>query len=282
MRRLLLAALLLAVALPLLSSVMLIDADEVAIIYRFGAVRRAASSGLSLRLPRPIESDERVRVTEVRRVDTGRQVLLTGDTNLVEIAAVAQYTVSDPVAFVVAVDAPEALIDATVRSAVVSAVSQMEVDALLTTDRALLQRQVLTASQATLDRIGLGVQLEAVELSALEPPDPVVAAFNDVSSARGDGETMVLAAQSYASRQLPDVRGQAARLKEEARADAADIRARARADTTRFAALLPTWRRTPEALRRSLVGEAAGRVRAEIIVAPAGAEVVVEPSIQED
>ncbi|MEO2034313.1 MAG: ComEC/Rec2 family competence protein, partial [Planctomycetaceae bacterium] len=47
------------------SGVMLVDADEIAVIYRFGAISRTADAGLSLRLPAPIEHDERVRVTEV-------------------------------------------------------------------------------------------------------------------------------------------------------------------------------------------------------------------------
>ncbi len=265
-----------ALAATAWSSVMLVDADEVAVVYRLGAVSRTAAAGLSLRLPAPIERDERVPVTEVRRVEPGQRILLTGDTNLVKVDLVAQYTVSDPVAFSVNLADPEAVIADILRGETAAQVSGMEVDALLTTGRGALQQQIKTATQARLDALSVGVALDAVELRALEPPDPVVAAFNDVSSARGDRDTMILAAQSYASRHIPDVRGQAARLSEEARADAADTLAGARSDVERFAALQGAWRDNPDALRRTLVQEAAAKVSAEVRLVRAGDEVVLE------
>lgn len=276
MKRLLGLGIVAGLLLSAWSSVMLVDADEVAVVYRLGAVSRTASAGLSLRLPAPIEHDERVHVTEVRRVEPGQRILLTGDTNLVVVDLVAQYTVSDPVAFSVNLIDPEAAIADALRGETAAQVSGMEVDVLLTTGRGALQQQIKSATQARLDALGVGVALDAVELRSLEPPDAVVAAFNDVSSARGDRDTMILAAQSYASRHIPDVRGQAAQLSEEARADAADVVAEARADVERFDGLVGEWRRAPEALRQVLVAEVAGGVEAEVRVVRSGDEVIVE------
>ena len=276
MRRLLVAGGVLALLAAAWSSVMLVDADEVAVVYRLGAVTRTAASGLSLRLPAPIEHDERVQVTEVRRVEPGLTILLTGDTNLVEIDLVAQYTITDPVAFTVNLTDPEQLITDALRGQTAAAVSRMEVDALLTTGRSALQQQVKEGTQAQLDRLGVGVGLDAVELHALEPPDAVVAAFNDVSSARGDQDTMILAAQSYASRHIPDVRGQAAQMGEEARAGAAALLSTARSDVARFEALLPAWRSDPEALRRTLRQETAAAITADVRIARPGDDIILE------
>ncbi len=258
------------------SSVMLVDADEVAVVYRLGAVSRTASAGLSLRLPAPIERDERVQVTEVRRVEPGQRILLTGDTNLVVVDLVAQYTVSDPVAFSINLIDPEAVIADALRGETAAQVSGMKVDVLLTTGRGALQQQIKAATQSRLDALAVGAALDAVELRALEPPDAVVAAFNDVSSARGDRDTMILAAQSYASRHIPDVRGQAAQLSEGARAEAADMVAEARADVKRFEVLVTEWQRAPEALRSGLVAEAAASVEAEVRMVRSGDEVLLE------
>ncbi len=258
------------------SSVMLVDADEVAVVYRLGAVSRTASAGLSLRLPAPIERDERVQVTEVRRVEPGQRILLTGDTNLVVVDLVAQYTVSDPVAFSINLIDPEAVIADALRGETAAQVSGMKVDVLLTTGRGALQQQIKAATQSRLDALAVGAALDAVELRALEPPDAVVAAFNDVSSARGDRDTMILAAQSYASRHIPDVRGQAAQLSEGARAEAADMVAEARADVKRFEGLVTEWQRAPEALRSGLVAEAAASVEAEVRMVRSGDEVLLE------
>ncbi|MDG1481342.1 MAG: FtsH protease activity modulator HflK [Myxococcota bacterium] len=276
MRRLLGLGGVIGLLLAAWSSVMLVDADEVAVVYRLGAVSRTASAGLSLRLPAPIERDERVQVTEVRRVEPGQRILLTGDTNLVVVDLVAQYTVSDPVAFSINLIDPEAVIADALRGETAAQVSGMKVDVLLTTGRGALQQQIKTATQSQLDALAVGAALDAVELRALEPPDAVVAAFNDVSSARGDRDTMILAAQSYASRHIPDVRGQAAQLSEGARAEAADMVAEARADVKRFDGLVKEWRRAPEALRRGLVAEAAGEIEAEVRMVRSGDEVILE------
>ena len=189
---------------------------------------------------------------------------------------VAQYTVSDPVAFSINLIDPEAVIADALRGETAAQVSGMKVDVLLTTGRGALQQQIKTATQSQLDALAVGAALDAVELRALEPPDAVVAAFNDVSSARGDRDTMILAAQSYASRHIPDVRGQAAQLSEGARAEAADMVAEARADVKRFDGLVKEWRRAPEALRRGLVAEAAGEIEAEVRMVRSGDEVILE------
>lgn len=268
MRRALLGGLGVLALLLAGSSVMVIDADEVAVVLRFGAWQRTVGSGLAFRLPWPLETDARVRVTEVRQAEPGRRVLLTGDTNLVEVDIVAQYTVADPVAFLLTTDDPEAAVAATVGAQLAAAVSAMEVDVLLTTGRTTLEQQVQQTAQAPLRAIG--VRIDAVELRALQPPDPVVAAFNDVNSARGDRDTMVLSAQSYASQHLPAVRGQVAQLTEEARTHAAERIAGARADVARFEALLPSWREAPDAVRRTLIEEAAAKVSPTVRVTAQG------------
>ena len=275
MRNALLTLTALLLAAMTASAVMVVNADEVAVVMRLGAVQRTVSSGLAFRLPWPIEDDERVQVTEVRRAEPGQSVLLTGDTNLVSVDIVAQYTVSDPVWFVTASDDPDALVSAVLGAWLVAEVSAMDVDVLLTTGRAALEQQMLAATQHSLDALQIGVRLEAVELRALEPPDAVVAAFNDVSSARGDRDTMVLSAQTYASQKIPEVRGETAQMLEVARTDAAEQAARTRADIARFEALLPTWSDTPDALRQQLQHETGKDIHAAIQLLPPGGRVVV-------
>jgi len=259
------------------SGLMVVDTGERALVYRFGALTRAEGAGLHLRLPWPVERDERLNVTEVRRVESAQTRLLTADTNLVQLALAVQYTVGDPVAWTLQAAEPEAVIAALVQSAAEAGVASMPVDELLTTGRADLERQVLEAGQAAVDALRLGVRLVAVDVRELVPPGPVVDAFNDVSSARGDRETLALSAEAYASKLLPDVRGQAARDTEQARADAARSLARAQAETARFAELLPAWRRDAEGTRVDLHARALAAVQDAVAlqVVPAGAEIVL-------
>ncbi len=256
------------------SGVMFVDSDEVAVVYRLGAVDRSVASGLGLRLPWPLETDERVEVSTVRRALIDERRLLTGDTNLVDVALVAQYSVSDPVAFSVALSDPDGVVVDSVMAAVTEIVATVEVDTLLTTGRGALEQGVRAAAQARLDALHAGVALASVEVAKLAPPPAVVDAFNDVSSARGDRETLALSAEGYASEVVPEARGTAARWVEEATGSASQVTARAQSDSTRFLELAG---QDDPSLRWELWKKAAAEVgrSADVRVARAGTQLVL-------
>ncbi len=261
----------------LASGVTMVDTGEKALIYRFGAITRVDGAGLHLRLPWPIESDERLNVTEVRRVELPASRLLTADTNLVQLSLVVQYTVSDPSAWVLASAEPQEVIAGLVQSEAMVGAAGMTVDTLLTTGRADLERQVIQACQQLIDDEQLGVRLVAVDVRELVPPGPVVDAFNDVSSARGDRETLALSAEAYASKLLPDVRGDGAEASEQARSGAAQRIAQAKAEVARFEQLHDAWRTDRAALRVELHAQALEAVapHLEVVTAPSGAEITL-------
>ena len=267
----------LATLLLAAESVMFVDSDEVAVVFRFGAVACVGAAGLGLRLPRPIESDTRVGVTEVQRLSLDRRRIITGDTNLVDVSLVAQFTVADPVAWLVALRNPDTVVKSEVDAAASSVIATMGVDELLTTARARLQQRIADDAQARLDVMGTGVRLVAVDVRELVPPPAVVDAFNDVSSARGDQQTLALAADAYASEVIPDARGKAARQVEGARATAAEQVARARQDVHRFDVLAEEHAHAPAALEQALHARTVQTVgkKARVVVAPAGTGVVL-------
>ncbi len=273
-------AALLLVGLWLGSGIMVVDTGQKALVYRFGAVDRVQGAGLHARLPWPVESDDRINVTEVRRVEPGPRRMLTSDTNLVLLSLAVQYTVADPVAFTLRVEDPERAIAAMVLGAATAGAASMDVDDLLTTGRGGLERQILSAGQRAVDSAGLGARLVAVDVRELAPPGPVVDAFNDVSSARGDRETLALSAEAYSSKLLPDMRGQAAEMKESARAAAAVRLATVRAETARFQQLRAVWRRDREGTRVELHAELLAEVapQLELLVVPTGTEIVLPPN----
>ncbi len=259
-------------SLWMLEGVMAIDQGEAAVVFRFGAPARTASAGLHLRAPWPIETHTVVRMAEVRRVETGAQRMLTGDTNLVDLALVVQYTVGDPLAHELSLRAPSAVVIAEVIAAATAVVSTMDVDRLLTTGRAELQQRVVTLSQERLDALRSGLRLDDVEVAELGPPPAVVDAFNDVSSARGDRETLALGAEAYASTVVPDARGAAAQKIEAARADASRRVAGATAEVERFSLLSEAAHGGAAAVRAALIAQTAARVgeQAHVIVARPG------------
>lgn len=260
---------------------MFVDSDEVAVIFRLGEVQRTQAAGLGSRLPRPFERDTRVSVTEVQRLSLDRRRILTGDTNLVDVSLVAQYTVADPVAWLLGVADPETLVRQEVDAAASAVIATMGVDALLTTARAQLQQRIQGEAQARLDAMGAGVRLAAVDVRELVPPPAVVDAFNDVSSAKGDQQTLALAADAYASDVIPDARGRAAQQVESAKGHAAEQVDRARQDVFRFEVLAEEHGKAPAALELSLHAEAVERIGevATIRGVPAGTGVILDSAI---
>ncbi len=246
--------------LLLASSVVTVDSGNTAVVSRFGAVDRVMGPGLNLRAPWPIETHQIVAVSEVRRVEPGRQRMLTGDTNLVDIDLVIQYSVSEPVQYVLGLTAPEETLSGIVISATADVVSTMGVDILLTTGRTELQQRVGLASQEALDAWGAGVRVAAIEVRELSPPPVVVDAFNEVSSARGDRDTLALAAEAYVSQRLPEVRGQAGAQQSGARGSAASRAARAAGEVARFEALRAQGGGASLATRSHLWSQTAARV----------------------
>lgn len=250
----------------------MVDPGHAAVVFRFGAVERAVGPGVQVRMAWPVERHEVVAVGEPRRVESEPVRMLTGDTNLVDLQLVAQYSVTDPETFLLGAEDPEQVVLAAVLSTATRVVSTVDVDSLLTTGRATLQREVQAQAQALVEPHGL--RIDAVELAELSPPPAVVDAFNDVSSARGDRDTLALAAEAYASDLLPRTRGEEQRRVEAARGQAAARGAEASGDVARFEGLQPTWRTSAGAVEERLRRETWEAIEAEVVVVEPGAALV--------
>mgnify|MGYP001394329391 CR=1 FL=1 len=261
------------------SSMVFVDTGDVAVVYRFGAVDRTLDAGLGLRAPWPIEQHEVVDVSEVRRSEPGPRRMLTGDTNLVDVDLIIQYRVADPVAFQLGMADAEETLAGVVFAVTKDRVATMGVDVLLTTGRTELQQGAAQSANELLERLSTGLRVDAVEVREITPPPDVLDAFKDVSSARGDRETLALAAEAYASKRLPQVRGSAAEEMESAKTFAADRAAQTSGDVSRFQEFLQAKRTAPRAIRAQLWLETARAVgeRVEVMPLTEGTEVRVSP-----
>ena len=266
---------LVGIVLPLEGMVTL-DPDEVAIVYRFGKIARQLQSGLHFRLPWPIESHDIVAQTELRTLPLESQRLLTGDSSLIDLTLSVQYTVSDPIAFILGSSDPAAQVAQVVQAASSRAAAGTDVDTMID-NRGLLQDRIRALSQTDLDAQGAGIRIETIDVQDLVPPAAVVDAFNDVSSAKSDRETTMIAAEAYARKTAPESRGRAEEILREADSWAAERQSRADQDVARFSQLLEQHRESPEAMRLLLENELQATVgeRARIIHASPGTSLIL-------
>jgi len=250
--------------------------NERAVVRRFGkTLPRVRQPGLHMGLPWGLDRVSRVKVLETKRVAvgitlakqaTGRRVdprsaeSLTGDRNLLLVSAIVQYRIKDPKAYIFhAADVPALVRDAA-GSALSSAVTSMNVDDVLTQQRAAIQNRVQLAEQRVLDRYGVGVTLISVSLTGVEPPKEVADAFRDVTSARGDRERKINEANGYANRLGHQGEAEAYRTRREAEAKAGGLRQQATAAAESFEKRLAQFKQNRDLAATQMILETAEAV----------------------
>ncbi len=277
-RRLLITVIALVLVGWLGQGLYMIDNGESGALLRFGAlIDEAVPPGLHYRLPLGIDRVVERRTGEVFRLEirgdwSPQLSLVSGDENLITVAAIAQYRILRLGDFLFSTDDAESVVLQTLRAELLEAASGLGVDDLLTSAKAGVQQTVQIRSQERLDAYGLGVGLVSVNLQAVEPPREAEEAFRAVLNARADAARGVSVARSGADRRLRLARGEAAKILGEAEA-AADRRLQeARGAVQRFDDLLVQARRSPELTRTDLYARTVREVlaRTRLIVLPPG------------
>lgn len=250
-----------AVALYLLSGVYTVQAGELGLVRRFGRlVATDLPPGLHYRLPWPIEEATRVPVAAVQRAEVPRSLMLTGDQNLVNIAAKVHYRVRSAPQFAFNVDQPAVLVRDAAESALRATVGLRPVDPLLTSDKANVQAEARALLQDRLDVGGAGLEVLSVQLTEASPPGDVASAFLDVASAREDRATYVNEALAYQNEIIPKARGEAVRLVRQAEGYRAEKIANATGEAGRFVSRLAEYRKAPDVTRTRLYLETVEKV----------------------
>ena len=247
-----------------------VDTDEQAVVRRFGAIAARVGPGMHYRLPWPVDQVDIVKTTSVMktgvgfRLAAGEQVvgmeLLTGDTNILNVALVLQYVIRSPADFLFRIEDPDTLIGNLAETVLTETVIGMAVDDVLTTGRLALQERVKIDTQAMLDRYQSGIQITSSNIMVITLDPSVAAAFQEVTDAMADREKSRNEARIYANNLIPKARGEAHALIREAHAYKQQRVAEAIGNTDRFLALLEEYRKAPEITRGRLYLEAMERV----------------------
>jgi HflK protein len=173
-------------------------------------------------------------------------LMLTGDENLVEVNAVAQYSIRDPAFYLFSVKEPETLIRVVAERTLRWIVARHPLDAILTDQRSQIELAWKGELSETLKPYDSGLEVLSVRLQDVHPPVEVVEAFRDVASALEEKSTRINEAESYLLEQVPLARGQArARLVSAEGYSKARIE-RSRGESARFTEREQAYRKAPE------------------------------------
>ncbi len=226
-RRLAWALVLTSVVLYLASGITVIGPGEIGLLRRFGRhVPPALGPGLHVRWPAPVEQVTKVEPDSVRLARVGPSpvpggsgpvawgavhgagrdesaLFFTGDENLVELAGVVEYRLTEGGAadLVFGVASVDASVAAAAEGAFREAAGRTPLEDILAAGRRRFESEVEARLRRRLAETGLGVAVDRVRVTDAHPPREVVPAYRDVSAAVSDAARYRNEAESYSAEQ---------------------------------------------------------------------------------
>lgn len=236
-----------------------VDAQEEAVVLRFGAISGESGAGLGWHLPWPIGSVQMVNVTKLRQVTT-QSTLLTDDHNLIDVGLTVQFRVSSARDYLFKVSDPDDTLSQAANSVLRNVVATYSVDAVLGGAQQAIASKVKQNLQQVLDGYHCGLYVTDASLSQVQPPDPVQNAFADAIKAGDDSRRMKDSAQAYAQNRLPQAHSQAAKLIADAQEYRDSVVSKARGNTARFDVMLSEYRKAPKLTRQRMYIDTIGDI----------------------
>ena len=269
-RIILVIVILLAVAMAL-TSMYTVEADEVAVVLRFGKYIDTTPPGLRFKLPLGIDQVIGVPIQRVFKEEFGfrtlragvrtqydprdysdESLLLTGDLNIADVEWVVQYQISEPRKFLFDIrDVTRSLRDLS-EAVMRTVVGDRTVTEVLTVGRIEIAAEVKQRLQELLDLYNTGLLLVNVTLQDVNPPETVKPSFNAVNEAKQEKEKLINEARTDYNESVPKAKGVARQQILEAEGYALKRVNEARGDADRFNAIRQEYQNAKAVTRRRL------------------------------
>jgi len=254
-----------------LNSYYTVQPQETAVIQRFGRYIGTAEAGLHFKIPFGIDAVSKVVTGRVLQREYGyrtlepgirsqfekrgyekESIMLTGDLNVVDVLWTVQYMINDPVKYLFKMSGVEATLDDMSESVMGRIVGNHYFDDILTVGRASIAEKCRKEIQQIMDSYQTGIQIVAVKLQDVNPPDPVKPAFNEVNEAKQEKERTVNEAQAVYNQKIPRASGEAKQTVTQAEGYATERVNRAQGETKRFLDILAEYRKASDVTRRRM------------------------------
>ncbi len=255
----------------LASGFYIVRPDEVGVVLRFGAYNRTTEPGLNYHLPDPIETVYTPKVTRVNRINIGfrteesasgvrvrgrdipsESLMLTGDENIADVNFAVFWFIKDAKAYLFNIRAPEHTVKAAAESAMSEVIGENPLAMELSAGRATIEAETRKLLQHLLNDYHAGIEITQIQLQRVDPPTPVIPAFQDVQAALEDRVRLRNEAESYAHDIVPRARGKAAAIIQAAKGYQQKVVAQADGDAARFDKVYSAYAAAKEITRRRL------------------------------
>lgn len=250
------------VGLWLASGFFIVQEGQVAVVTQFGKYKSTAPAGFQWRLPYPIQNHDLVNISQLRTFEVGfrgssrnkvlpEALMLTTDENIVDMQFVVQYRLRADGApdYLFKMRDPDDAVRQASETAMREIVGKKPMDFVLYEGRTEVAAEVQALMQQILDRYSAGIQISTVAIQNVQPPEQVLAAFDDAVKAGQDRERQINEGQAYANQVVPLAAGQASRLIEQAEGYKAKVVGDAQGNAARFNAILTEYQKSPQTMR---------------------------------
>ncbi|MBF2735130.1 MAG: FtsH protease activity modulator HflK [Betaproteobacteria bacterium AqS2] len=245
-----------------LSGFYTVEQYERSVTFRFGNPTGVSQPGLRWIMPF-FESEERVKLTEVRQLEIGYRgsqtnkvareaLMLTDNLNIIDLQFAVQYLLNNPEDYLYNNRDPESAVLQVAETAMREVVGRSNIDFVLYEGREQIAADTQTLMQEILDRYQTGILIQQVAIQNVQPPDQVQAAFEDAIKARQDRERKINEGEAYANDIVPKARGLSSRILEDAEAYRQQKIALAEGSSQRFINLAEEYEAAPAVTRQRL------------------------------
>ena len=248
----------------IMSSVYTVDANENAVILRFGAYTDTRGPGLHFKIPF-IETVQKVKVDYQYKQEFGFRTLrpgvktqystrgfekeswmLTGDLKIAEVKWVVQYKIKDAKNYLFNVKNVENTIFDVSEAAVRLMIGDRSFMEVLQSERESVALEAKKYMQELLDSYKSGVSIQLVQLQGVVPPEPVADSFNEVNRAKQEQETLINEAKQAYNKIIFLVEGEAEKIITEANGYAIERVNEAKGDIALFESILSEYKKAPQ------------------------------------
>jgi len=179
-----------------------IEPGERGVVTRFGRYVYTLGPGVGMTLPSPFERVQKLDVEKIRNTDlgsdSGEDLMLTGDQNLIDIAYSVRWNIRTPEQYLFQIAQPEQTIQEVAESSMRAVISQVTLNDAMGDRRANIEDDVAKRMQKILDAYRSGVLIQGIAIKQADPPDAVNDAFKQVTAAQQDAQTYINNANAYA------------------------------------------------------------------------------------
>lgn len=254
----------------LATSFFVVDETEQAVITRFGKYYKTLGPGLQLKFPFGIDKCYTVPTKIIQTEQFGFKTLkegqnskylngitkestmLTGDLNIVDVEWSIQYKITDPVAWLFNVKETKQTIRDISQSVVNTLVGDRAILDVMTSERSAIQESAVQLMNENFNALGLGIEVNTVQLQNVVPPAGVQDAFEDVNKAEQDKNRLINEGKEAYNTEIPKTQGEADQQVLIAQGYATERINKAKGDVARFNAVYEEYKKSSGITRERL------------------------------